>query len=486
VLAIFDDEVLESMQFFRVEDEYYYSKAGKEELARLYNVPVDSFVVAMDKKRIVDAFDDGSVAEKNFIAPFLPETLSSAYKGVFDVVRVPNKYGILTESQMRSGVDAKVVLKEKLGVIIHSPSVTFDDYILDRTGDKFDSILNSLRLIKTRKESGIGSKGFFLTGIPGTGKTFFAKCIAGELNRYLVELNLSIFINDEDTFGLLQKFFDFFKYSEGEYIILIDEIEKMFNQSEKAVQVLGYLLTTLNDFQDKSKGNKADVLFIATANNVTDLAQRNPELFRKGRFDLSIYLTAPNEEKAKATYDSYIGKVKKKFSKETLPFLMYKAYFDEGDKEYNILENSRAKRIVEKFRTSENFTKIKEQYKDDGSGYVQDKVKRFYDFCTGEDALLTAEIEDITKEFEFHLSSDEFVRKGYSCYRNQMETNRVDYPYVPAEIEAMVMQIYSTYYFEAEGEVDITQYCKSNTPLQISMSQGIKLMDGATRSFIKL
>ena len=40
-------------------------------------------------------------------------------------------------------------------------------------------------LVEAEKH-GFKAKGVFLVGIPGTGKTFFPKCFAGELGRLLI------------------------------------------------------------------------------------------------------------------------------------------------------------------------------------------------------------------------------------------------------------------------------------------------------------
>ena len=66
-----------------------------------------------------------------------------------------------------------------------------------------------------------------------------------------------------------------------------------------------------------------------------------------------------------------------------------------------------------------------------------------------------------------------------------METNRSEFPYVPAEIESIVTELFSDYYF-SERDTDIIKFFNANTPLQISMSSGIKEMNGATMEFTKM
>ncbi len=472
------------MLYLKVEDEYYYSNEGKKELAAKYNLSEDSFVFARSKDTILNAFEDGSISNTVFVAPYLPENLSSEFKGIFDVVRVDNKYGLLTKKQKEENIDPMTILREKLGSNIYAPIVTFDDYIIDKTSSSFISMMSNLKAIETRQECGIVSKGFFLTGVPGTGKTFFAKCVAGELNRYLVELNLSFFINADDTFGLLNKFFSFFKFTDGKFILLIDEIEKMFNDSPKAKQVLGYLLTTLNEFSDKNNKNKADVLFIATANNVTDLVSKNPELFRKGRFDQSIYLTAPKSDKAIMTFEYYIKKAQDKFAETSIPMLFLTAKLNQGDKKeifYN--ENTRYAQIVRLIQSNDAIMEMINGYELKTKKHSEQKKELFEIILKSQDALNL--IEEIKETYKFAPDAGQLVEDGFSIYRDRMTTDRSEFPYVPAEIESMISDLFSDYYF-IERDTDIIKFFNSNTPLQISMSSGIQEMNGATMEFTKM
>ncbi|WP_172198621.1 ATP-binding protein [Campylobacter sp. RM16188] len=475
------------MLYLKIEDEYFFSKEGKDELCSKYNTKQENICFARDKEVILNAFEDGSISYKIFIAPYLPELLDPKFSEIFDVIRVENKFGLLTKRQKEEGITPIQVLKDKLKANVYNPTVTFDDYIIDKDSQTFKSMISALRLIKTRTNFGITSRGYFLTGVPGTGKTFFAKCIAGELDRSLIELNLSFFINSDDTFGMLNKFFDFFKYTEGNYVVLIDEIEKMFNDSPKAKQVLGYLLTVLNEYQDKNKKNKADVLFIATANNVTELVKKNPELFRKGRFDLSIYLTAPTESKATDTFDHYISKHQEIFKAQSLPMVFFMIAADPAHKFYNFAKESRLGKIIDKIKEDAQAMEVIKSYPyiltpDKNTNEQKTKlfehIKKSDYMCKVMDGLL--------EEYKFELDTNELVCVCFSEHRDKMLGSRSEFPYVPAEIESMISELFSEYYFGESQNFDLRSYVRANTPLQISMSEGILAMNGATENFTKM
>jgi len=65
------------------------------------------------------------------------------------------------------------------------------------------------------------SLNFCFAGPPGTSKTYAARAIAAELNRDIIEIDLSKIIYEEDFFNIFKK------YSPGLHIFLLDEIDLM-------------------------------------------------------------------------------------------------------------------------------------------------------------------------------------------------------------------------------------------------------------------
>ncbi|EAH7567712.1 ATP-binding protein, partial [Campylobacter jejuni] len=148
----------------------------------------------------------------------------------------------------------------------------------------------TMQLIEAEK-AGYKAKGIFLVGIPGTGKTFFPKCFAGELKRKLILLNLSQIMESEEPIQSLNRVFEFlhkrcFDYPDEKFVILIDEIEKMIgNVSTKEKQMLGRLLTILNDINTPACEYRFNAIFFATANDLNTILSNNPEFLRRGRWD---------------------------------------------------------------------------------------------------------------------------------------------------------------------------------------------------------
>ncbi|MDA3053268.1 AAA family ATPase [Campylobacter sp. JMF_01 NE2] len=453
------------MRFFKIDDFYYFTSAGLTELQQRYNIELPVKVIG--KKQFLDELVSREDIEKvDFISCFLPKDLLPELPDI-ELIRVPNKFGLLTKEQQERGVNPFEILKSKIGANIYQPSFTFNDYVIDKNSVEFQNLMAQIRMIDVKKQSGLPLKGFFLTGVPGTGKTFFAKCVAGELNRVLIHLNLSIFINATDTFGLLESFFGFFEHNEGKYVVLIDEIEKMLSgNNPKTKQVLGWLLTALNDINEKSL--KSEVFFIATANNITDLAVENPELFRKGRFDMSIYLTAPNINKANETFKIYIDKMNRIFAKQTLPYLSQIAYENlKFGREIPLDKNSKASQIVNMFCENETFKSL---------------IDLDYEKLIKNEEILEL-IKSIKEQYSFKLPVEKLIAVIGSVYR-ELVTDRNLFAYVPAEIEQMIGELYLLYFFD-EQEPNYFTYFEKNYPIQVSMAKGIEIMNSATQNFVR-
>ena len=163
-------------------------------------------------------------------------------------------------------------------------------------------------------------KGMLLASVPGTGKSLVCKAIAKEFGCPLFSLDLgnvfgSLVGDSEKNMREIIKTID----SIGKCVVLIDEIEKSFNNnavsgagdSGVSSRIFGTFLTWLNDRQNPA-------FIVATTNNHTLLP---PALIRKGRFDQLFWLDLPTAEERKEIFTVVIKKYKrdpKDFSLKTL------------------------------------------------------------------------------------------------------------------------------------------------------------------------
>lgn len=240
------------------------------------------------------------------------------YQSFFNIKNLPNQYGILTTQQKLSGMTEAQALEFKLGLsVIDSP------FTLQDIGGATALKKYTAQLLRAEQQ-GYKAKGIFLVGIPGTGKTFFPKCFAGELKRMLIALNLSQIMESDSPILKLNSIFEYLHqraidYPQEKFVILIDEIEKMIgNATAKEKQMLGRLLTILNDINTPACEYKFNAIFFATANDLGSILANNPEFLRRGRWDELFFINLPTHEYAIEMFEIYIKKYKLDFALEIM------------------------------------------------------------------------------------------------------------------------------------------------------------------------
>jgi len=145
-------------------------------------------------------------------------------------------------------------------------------------------------------------RGVLLTGIPGCGKSFVAKTLAGTWGLPLLLLDPARlyrkFVGESEQ--RLESALDT-AAAMAPAVLWIDEIEKGFAASGDgdggvSTRVLGTFLRWLQDRPD-------GVFVIATANDVSALP---PELLRKGRFDEIFFVDLPDADARTAIFEGQL------------------------------------------------------------------------------------------------------------------------------------------------------------------------------------
>ena len=149
-------------------------------------------------------------------------------------------------------------------------------------------------------------KGIILLGIPGTGKTLFAKSVAKEFGIPLVRLDFGRMFgslvgqSEQQIRTALQMASDM-----APVVLFCDEAEKGLQgtssgagDSGTSSRVLGTFLTWLQD-------NKAPVFTVMTTNNISHLP---PELTRRGRFEAIFAVGLPTARDRLAALQIHLHK----------------------------------------------------------------------------------------------------------------------------------------------------------------------------------
>ena len=186
---------------------------------------------------------------------------------------------------------------------------------LHRARDDFGALggLDSLKAFCRRSllQPGRGNplkrpRGVLLLGVPGTGKSAFAKALGRETGRPTLILDVGALMGSlvgqtETNIRQALRIAD----AMAPCLLFVDEIEKALSgvassgQTDSGVsaRLFGSLLTWLND-------HTSDVYFIATCNDISKLP---PEFSRAERFDGLFFLDLPSDAEKAAIWRLYIG-----------------------------------------------------------------------------------------------------------------------------------------------------------------------------------
>lgn len=183
---------------------------------------------------------------------------------------------------------------------------------LHRGNERFDSLggLESLkdfctRILTTRLEGDIRSRGVMLLSPPGCGKSQFAKTLGNETGRPTLILDVGSLLGSlvGQTEANIRRALQIAD-AMSPCILMIDEVEKALSgvgsggRSDSGVgaRLFGTLLTWLND-------RTSDVFVICTCNDISSLP---PEYARAERFDGIFFVDLPDEEQKSAIWDIYL------------------------------------------------------------------------------------------------------------------------------------------------------------------------------------
>jgi hypothetical protein len=165
-----------------------------------------------------------------------------------------------------------------------------------------------LKALRTRQaEEAVTPRGILLLGVPGTGKSCFAKALGNQTGRPTLVLDVGALMGSlvgqtEQNIRSALRIAD----AMAPCILFVDEVEKALagaassgaTDSGVSARLFGSLLTWMSD-------HESDVFVVTTSNNISALP---PEFSRAERFDAVYFLDLPSEAERQAIWRIYLAK----------------------------------------------------------------------------------------------------------------------------------------------------------------------------------
>ena len=187
----------------------------------------------------------------------------------------------------------ELMMKEYGDIIelFESEGYSFDDF----AGQEHLKAYHREAIIQPMLEGDLASipKGILYSGPPGTGKSYFARCVAGEANMTSVLLNISKLL-DKYVGESEKKFEKLFMCltALAPVIVFVDEIDQVFSRGDNdsvsvTKNIFGMFLQFLSEPSHRGK-----ILWIGATNYPNKMDEA---LKRTGRFDKKIPFLPPNK-----------------------------------------------------------------------------------------------------------------------------------------------------------------------------------------------
>jgi SpoVK/Ycf46/Vps4 family AAA+-type ATPase len=163
------------------------------------------------------------------------------------------------------------------------------------------------RALRRRESPAVRPRGVLLLGVPGTGKSCFARALGNETGRPTVVLDVGALMGSlvgqtEQRVREALRAID----AMSPCVVFCDEVEKALagghsggqGDSGVASRLFGALLTWLGE-------HESDAFFVGTCNDITRLP---PEFARAQRFDAIYFLDLPDPGEKEQIWRMYLGK----------------------------------------------------------------------------------------------------------------------------------------------------------------------------------
>lgn len=242
---------------------------------------------------------------------------ATAVADVDDTATAPTTASTTTAGDIDAIID-KIKKQSKADIV--KPKETLADYVCDSTlKEELLEVKNFFENSATYATAGIRiPKGILFKGVPGTGKTYAARCIAGDVDCYFMTCTASslqgMYIGSgaENIRNVFEGAKTLRKASGKGVIIFFDELDSLGSReshsggaSGEEDRTLNQLLAELSGFED------VDGIMVLGATNYPE--RIDDALMRSGRFSRQITIGIPEEDERRNLVAYYFKKLKMNF-----------------------------------------------------------------------------------------------------------------------------------------------------------------------------
>lgn len=275
-------------------DDFAYLKSENLQILK-ETEKIEKILINPTKTEIIQ-----EIRKEQFFAVLSFEYPLEEFKNLFVYKRLlPFSGEILTLQEKYFNVSISQALKQRFGLTVFEPKLSFADL---GGAFKFKEFCKKIELFKAKK---IPLKPILDVGVQGVGKSYKIDCYAGEKNKLLLEANLSLIMEDYNPLRRLNELFEYICDSKLDVVLRLDEFTEMLSNEV----LFGELLTLLNGI-NHANGYEIKGEIFATANDISDVSKKKPQIFRAGRWSKKFFSNYPLEEEANNIAKIYSNKYK--------------------------------------------------------------------------------------------------------------------------------------------------------------------------------
>lgn len=207
-------------------------------------------------------------------------------------------------------------ISNKTKATVVKPKETLANYVCnDLLKEELTEIVDFFKNAETYRNANIEiPKGILFKGLPGTGKTYAAKCIAGTTDAYFLTCTASalqgMYIGSgaENIRNLFKAAKELQERSKKGVIIFIDELDSLGSRESHSHSSSGEEDRTLNQLLAEMSGfEDVEGIMLLAATNYPE--RIDDALMRSGRFSRQINIEYPEYEERKHLVDYYFGQL---------------------------------------------------------------------------------------------------------------------------------------------------------------------------------